>query len=383
MMYRSHPQPTRRRSKRRLGHRVAWGVMVCVALVAVIFISARGAKDGDTGEERGFDQTMGTASLTDANTPTSRSAKDVVVRRRLDSDQIPAVNIDRIGYRELFNDSNYVQLSAARHKGIDPDRVGDPAHHSGLVPIFTTADYKVDTMYHSVPYLTPETVLLLQYIGQRFSELMQQRHSGHNPYRVIVTSALRTEDSERKLRRVNRNATDTSCHIYGTTFDLSAQRYQYRGQCDTVVDDCKRVLAQVLYELRYEGLCYVKYERGSCFHITMRTTQYEGKESSSMRRYVNPGSPEYLSTRALERPIRPMSSVIKEAQKEVVTVHTEKKSSATRRPETNTKTKNRKSASKATTAQPAQQQEPVPAPSRPQRITERERLSLEQFERRY
>lgn len=295
-----------------------------------------------------------------------------VYRRRIVRSRIPELNYMNINYRELFNDSNYVQLTAARANGIDPAKVADPDDCEWLVPIFSTRWYRVDTMYHSVPYLVPEAVLLLDFIGHRFNQLMEMHYPKIGEHRIILTSALRTEQSERRLRRVNRNATDTSCHIYGTTFDLSAQRYEHiESGSDTVVDACKQMLALALYEIRYEGLCYVKYERGSCFHITLRTTQYEGQEDSEMRSYINPGSPGYLLTKAPPRPKAP-ATVKKANENKSVGRRQKRNRQKAGQPAANNKTAKGavKEATSATTV-------------RNDVITERERLSLEEYERRY
>ena len=323
--------------------------------------------------------------------PQNADPKNYVYRNRLNRDVIPALKPGTINYREAFNDSNYVQLSAARALGIDPDRVGDPAKNNLLVPIFSTTLYKVDTMWHSVPYLIPEAVLLLDYIAQRFRLLMSEHYPDFGTCNIIVTSALRTDDSERRLRRVNRNATDTSCHMYGTTFDISAQRYQHIASGhDTVVEQCKQMLAMALYQLRFEGLCYVKYERGSCFHITLRTTQYEGDLPSKSYRYVNPGSPQYLKVKAPPRPAP--RAVPLEAQPEVPRAKAadrggEQPQAAKAVQRTTKQVESRKrEARESKQSKAAVKKEGAdnvaPAPARQQRISERERISLEQFERR-
>jgi hypothetical protein len=344
-----------------------WGrgkVLLCCLAALVCFVAV-------TVHHRHSDEALYAAALRDDDAivegQNHSDNQHRVYRRRIARNEIPALNYNNINYRTLFNDSNYVQLSAARAIGIDPSTVGDPAENDALVPIFSTALYRVDTMYHSVPYLMPETVLLLDYIAHRFKSLMAEHYPSIGEHNVILTSALRTEQSERNLRRVNRNATDTSCHIYGTTFDLSAQRYLHVASGhDTVVDACKQMLALALYELRYEGLCYVKYERGSCFHITLRTTQYEGSGTSETRSYVNPGSPDYLLTKAPPRPKPSARSAGQPAKKAPARQRT------TRKQRHNTAGYN--GDVKKESAQKNGQQS--------NHITERERMSLEQFERR-
>ncbi len=371
MMYRDKPQG----SERERSHARRWvlpqGVRlrtkillpVLVAVVGLLlFVSMR--KSGEDKEAR-----VQKIMEYDDAVVDGKEVKDenVVYRKRILRSEIPEIDYRNIKYRELFDDSNYVQLTAARANGINPKKVGDPQDNKDLVPIFSTKQIRVDTMWHAKPFLVPEAVLLLNFIGHRFSQLMEEHYPELGPHRIIVTSALRTEDSERNLRRVNRNATDTSCHIYGTTFDLSAQRYEHANGHDTVVEACKQMLALALYELRYEGLCYVKYERGSCFHITLRTTQYEGKGKSEVRSYCNPGSPDYLLTKAPPRPAyRPKT--IENVEKEI---KQEKKRSERKDRKEKREVKEHKTESVPT------QGNNIP------KITERERLSLEQFERRY
>lgn len=366
MMYRHNQATTRRRRSTRRRQRPSWlWVSLAVAGALLLFISLQKRGGGTTPESLLTDDDV-VVDESEFLKKSGKSDQHRVYRRRLSREAVPAFNYYAINYRSQFNDSNYVQLSAARANGIDPQQLVDPANHEKLVPIFTTPLYRVDTMYHSVPYLVPEAVLLLDYIGHRFMQLMSQHYPSIGDHKIIVTSALRTERSERQLKRVNRNATDTSCHIYGTTFDLSAQRYEHLASGhDTVVDACRQMLAMALFELRYEGLCYVKYERGSCFHITLRTTQYEGNESSEMRGYINPGSPDYLLTKSPPRPKAPRGNV--------ETPKVKKEASG--------RASSRKSA--------RQKKQPLADAVRVSRhentgqdLTERERMSLENYERR-
>lgn len=385
MMYRPYTNPSGKNRRKGVVKRKAihLSLLFCLGAAIVVFVSARKVRiashDNKHRQEKwsamNGEQPMGSV----------KNMSGSVVRRRIKRESIPAVDWRNETYRQLFNDSNYVQLSAARSIGINPHTLGDPAKSDELVSIFSTKHYYVDTMYHSRPFLIPEAVLLLYYIGERFQKLMHERYPEMGDYRVIVTSALRTEESERNLRRVNRNATDTSCHIYGTTFDLSAQRYLYQDETDTVVDCCKEILAEALYEIRYEGLCYVKYERGSCFHITLRTTQYEGELASELNQYVNPGSPTYLGTKT-------KTKTKKKAATETRTTNTSKKTNNTTPTKTNKKTRNTTKTKtepnkmtrtkKQTETKPKQEPTASPTVYQP-KLTDRERLSLEHFERNY
>ncbi|MBQ4377229.1 MAG: hypothetical protein II793_06010 [Bacteroidales bacterium] len=206
---------------------------------------------------------------------------DAYTYKRLQRSHIPPVNV--AGYRvgdfvDLLPDINDVQLEAAHHWGLIPPIQADGIENNEqLVRIGNNSLYVVDTLWHSMPYLVPAAAVLLNYIGERFYEIMQERnHDGHT-YRPIVTSVLRTTSDVQRLRRNNRNATENSCHCYGTTFDITYSRF-LRDDGEEIQEYWLRdILAIALYELRYEGLCYVRYEvHQPCFHITVRDVEYQG-----------------------------------------------------------------------------------------------------------
>ncbi len=176
--------------------------------------------------------------------------------------------------RKVFNDSNHVHLRAARALGIRPITCDDDIRQltRPLVHITTCREYYVDDLSHSYPYLVPEAAQLLHDIGRTFIDSLNARGGGN--YRIKVTSVLRTPVTVSRLRRVNRNATEESTHNYGTTFDISYSKFI----CDSIgtspsrtFEDLKNLLAEVLYDMRRQGRCYVKFEyKQSCFHITTR-----------------------------------------------------------------------------------------------------------------
>ena len=116
--------------------------------------------------------------------------------------------------------------------------------------------------------------MLLQDIGRAFYDSLYVK--GVPLHQVIVTSVLRTEEDVVRLRRHNSNASENSCHRYGTTFDVCYNRYvtvqtssQPRRQVRN--DTLKWVLSEVLRDMRQAGRCHVKYEvKQGCFHITVR-----------------------------------------------------------------------------------------------------------------
>lgn len=171
----------------------------------------------------------------------------------------------------VFNDSNFLQLEAAMKFGISPisDLGGAYTFDKPVVKVESNDIYKIDNLTHSAPYLVPKAALLLKVIGSNFIDSLRSRGGDCNI--IKVTSLLRTQQSVKKLRRVNMNAVDTSTHMYGTTFDIS---YNFFHNTDTTwkiyQGDLKNLLAEVLRDLQKQGKCYVKYEKKTaCFHITV------------------------------------------------------------------------------------------------------------------
>lgn len=182
--------------------------------------------------------------------------------------RIKVRNLGRLA--DLFNDSNHFQLAHAERIGIAPITDVRSLYRTRrpLVKIETNKDFRVDNLTHSLPFLVPEAASLLHDIGSAFRDSVRTRKGGD--YRIIVTSVLRTPSSVRRLTRVNRNAIARSTHQYATTFDITYARFEPTGNSDpTAAEDLKNILAEVIYNLRSQGRCLVKYERKSpCFHIT-------------------------------------------------------------------------------------------------------------------
>lgn len=191
------------------------------------------------------------------------------VKHARTSDRIPVNNLGNLA--ELFNDSNKYQYAFAEKLGITPIESLQDAFYTSrpLVEIGTNKFFVVDSLTHSVPYLVPEAAILLRDIGRNFIDSLARR--GGDGYRIIVTSVLRTPQSVKSLRKVNRNATDSSTHKFGTTFDITYSRFACSDASRPIHDgDLKNLLAEVLNDLRNQKRCMVKFEKKSpCFHITV------------------------------------------------------------------------------------------------------------------
>lgn len=183
-------------------------------------------------------------------------------------------------YVECFPDVQDVQIIAATKNGIRPVRNRDEAEklvkRHKLVNISHSPFYKVDKLTHSIPYLVPQAQHLLNTICLNFIDSCVVK--GLPVHLPIVTSVLRTTDDVSNLQKGNKNATDNSCHCYGTTVDIAYNRFypltgSYSSETEQLRWDepMKQVLSEVLFDLRKQQRCYVKYEKKQgCFHLTCR-----------------------------------------------------------------------------------------------------------------
>lgn len=180
-------------------------------------------------------------------------------------------------YRLAFPDSQSVQEVSAHQWGVRPVQNRNEAENrkAELVYIGSNPYFYVEKLKRSIPYLVPRASVLLQDIGRNFFDSLQVK--GIPLHKVIVTSVLRSKEDVAKLRTFNGNATENSCHMYGTTFDICYNRYKTveppegpkRRQVQN--DSLKWVLSEVLNDLRKDKRCWVKYEvKQGCFHITVR-----------------------------------------------------------------------------------------------------------------
>lgn len=181
------------------------------------------------------------------------------------------------GFSRTFPDNNDVQLVAANSHGVEPvsDRDEAERRKKDLVFVGASPYFHVDPLKSSIPYLVPRAAVLLNDIGRAYYDSLQIK--GIPLHQIIVTSVLRTRNDVEKLRGHNANATENSCHLYGTTFDICYNRYKTvspsEGRPRRAVrnDTLKWVLSEVLRDMREDNRCYVKYEvKQGCFHITAR-----------------------------------------------------------------------------------------------------------------
>lgn len=229
------------------------------------------------------------ASRTDGIATDSDSVSEAVMVKPVMSYDKPSRFFDSEGHEvkhriysvphfgKAFPDMNDVQLVSANAYGVEPVANRADAEHrkNELVYIGSNPFYHVDKLNNSIPYLVPRAAVLLQDIGRTFFDSLQIKRIPL--HKIIVTSVLRTKDDIAQLRNHNGNATQNSCHLYATTFDICYNRYKTVSPPDGPErrqvrnDTLKWVLSEVLNDMRREGRCYIKYEvNQGCFHITVR-----------------------------------------------------------------------------------------------------------------
>lgn len=179
-------------------------------------------------------------------------------------------------FGKTFPDLNDIQLTAAKKRGIEPVQNREEAENlkEKLVYIGSSPYYTIDNLRNSIPYLVPRAAVLLNDIGRAYFDSLQIK--GIPLHKLLITSVMRSMDDVSRLRTHNKNASAHSCHMYGTTFDVSYNRYltvQTEKQQRRKVrnDSLKWVLSEVLRDMRKENRCYIKYEvHQGCFHVTVR-----------------------------------------------------------------------------------------------------------------
>lgn len=204
----------------------------------------------------------------------SCSSTDASTMRTTDTTTSNFMSTKVWSYPDCFPDSNATQLRAAIENGVTPKTtrrdVLDDVKKSRLTNISSSPYYILEELTHSVPYLVPKAQMLLNAIGINFVDSLHSK--GLALHLPVVTSVMRTNEDIRGLQKGNVNSVTNSCHCYGTTIDITYNRFVPVGGGEPTRYDegLKKVLAEVLFDLRAKGRCYVKYEKQqACFHLTV------------------------------------------------------------------------------------------------------------------
>lgn len=169
--------------------------------------------------------------------------------------------------RKLKKDTYEDHLLAAEHSGIglirDENHFNQLVSNRVLVEASIGEGYKVDSLTHSVPFITQQSKKVLEELGLTYQAL-----AGEGNY-FTVTSATRTMEQQKNLKKRNRNATDgNSSHSYGVSFDISYIRFNgVRGHNQKAQKNLEAVLSHFQKENK---IFVIKERKQSCYHITVR-----------------------------------------------------------------------------------------------------------------
>lgn len=212
-----------------------------------------------------------------SNSDVSPKVSEPVVAATSNSNRQPHPIYSVPSFKKTFPDTQDDHLKGVKQWGVKAvkDRQEAEKRMSELVYIGASPFFYVENLRQSIPYLVPRAAILLHDIGTNFFDSLYVK--GVPLHKIIVSSALRTKDDVSRLQKHNFNATENSCHLYGTTIDICYNRYltvsNPTGEKRRAVqnDTLKWILSEVLRDLRNDGRCYVKHEvKQGCFHITVR-----------------------------------------------------------------------------------------------------------------
>ena len=181
-----------------------------------------------------------------------------------------------------LNDLNEVQLVHAEKNGLKKpitsysdfnSKIDSLKRKSILIEVTENKFFQLKELTHSLPYLIPEALDMLNEIGYRFQKQLKEKK--YNNYRYRITSLLRTEETQNNLSHHNGNASSHSAHLFGTTVDISYKNF-YNTKTDSIESSYEAIqaLTYVLIEMRQEcRLMAVRERHQSCFHITVVVCQ--------------------------------------------------------------------------------------------------------------
>jgi hypothetical protein len=173
--------------------------------------------------------------------------------------------------RDMLPDYIAVSKAAGIEKCRDEKELLAMAAERKVFRIRNGRGYRIEDLSHSYPYLTKDGKKLVREIGKRFRKKISGSPLRGSDFRI--TSMTRTEEIVGNLRKANSNASENSPHFYGNAFDISYARFTAKKW---FVTDCdrsylKESLAEVIWQLREEKICWATYEiNQGCFHVVAR-----------------------------------------------------------------------------------------------------------------
>ena len=198
--------------------------------------------------------------------------------------------------RRFLSSRHLVQARALGVRVRDEETKDSLLRSGDLIRLEDRTDLWIVRDEVSRPVVVPQMRVLLDTLGLRFQRRLAD--IGVPPYRIEVTSALRTTEDQARLRRSNGNAAaGVSTHEFGATVDLSYAAFAPPAQSpaplpsegdplrpvmDRLADlalesvsarksrELGRIFSEVLVEAQDQGLALVIYERQqTVYHVTV------------------------------------------------------------------------------------------------------------------
>ena len=302
-----------------------------IRLAAVCFIATvallgcRGERVGETETTVTSAETSATGSVAAAHEPAPAGPTDAAVEarsraaleRQLAEIEVVVQRLPgliRSIRQDMRQHLNATHVATAGSNSVGPVR--DSAHLATLVERGALVQLPESTRWwvlrdldHSLPYVTPGTKAALEEVGRRFHARLDEH--GLPPFRLDVTSVLRTSRQQSALQRRNANAADeTSSHEFGTTVDIAYLSFaapesldhpslaagleepvspSLRAEVTTRLDDLGTLhaphlegeLGAVLQQLERDGMVLpLRERRQPVYHITVARDPVAGPHGS-------------------------------------------------------------------------------------------------------
>jgi len=208
--------------------------------------------------------------------------------------------------RQYLNATHVARARALGVRVTDEAMLDSLLTEGRLVQLEDSTEYWIVRPGDSPAHVTPDVRVLMGILGERFQARLAELELP--PYRIEVTSALRTVQRQQRLRQGNANAAaGVSSHEFGTTVDLSYAAFappagrpeellvdvpeDLQSMLEQLIDlsfesvsarksrELGRIFSQVLNDAQEEGLALVIYERQqTVYHVTVarRLVEEEG-----------------------------------------------------------------------------------------------------------
>lgn len=195
----------------------------------------------------------------------------------VDCNRLLYATVPVMSQRKL-NDDNDTQLLHAQANGLEKIYITNQAfiadstmllNQNKLVRLKNNPLYHLKNLTHSYPYVTPEMAQLLSDIGLMFRQKLREKDKDH--YRILITSALRTTETQHNLLIRNRNAHSQSTHLYGATVDVTYKEF-YNTKTDKTEQNIypTEALRETMLDFREQcRLVAVREWRQGCYHFTV------------------------------------------------------------------------------------------------------------------